>query len=105
LGSLPHIDECRYLILKIIEQAVRDFISLEDSTAPIDQNHYETACSFIFDNDYVIDYGDEQKTITDLLDIVDIDIDWLRAKTMATKKRKLVIIKKRRALNGKKKNR
>ena len=52
--GLPELDECRYLILKIIEQAVRDYISLEDSSAPIDQYFYNTAYRFLFDDRYKI---------------------------------------------------
>ena len=40
--SIPFLDESRYLILKLIEQAIRDFYNLERSQTPIEQYHHET---------------------------------------------------------------
>lgn len=87
--SLPHIDECRHLILKIIEQAVRDFLSLGQSNAPIEQQYYETACQMIFDDDYMVDYGGEEKSLQDLLDIVDLEVDWLREQVVRQKDKRI----------------
>lgn len=84
----PQLDECRYLILKLIEQAVRDYLSLEHSSAPIERYYYETACEFIFNSDYVIDYGGRDKTLQDLLDIMDIDIHWFRERVIRLKDKK-----------------
>jgi len=85
-------DECRRIILKIIEQAIRDYISLENATAPIEKYYYQTARDFLFDDEYAIDYGGEDKTIHDLLDIVGLDIDWIRYRAnRAKKKRELTI--------------
>lgn len=87
--SLPHIDECRYLILKIIEQAVRDYLSLQQSNAPIERHYYETACQFLFDDDYRIDYGEEEKSLNDLLDIIGIESEWLREKVVQLKDKRI----------------
>lgn len=90
--SLPFIDECKRLILKIIEQAIRDYISLEHARAPIEKYYYETACEFLFNEEYTIDYGGEDKTMRDLLDILDLDIDWIRYRAnRAKKKRELTV--------------
>jgi hypothetical protein len=86
--TLPNLDECRFLILKIIEQAVRDFISLEGSTAPIEQFGYETAVDFLFKDDYEINWGDTTITFCDLLDFLDVDIEWFREKVLQAKERK-----------------
>lgn len=87
--NYPHIDECRYLILKIIEQAVRDYLSLSQSSAPIEQHYYETACHFLFDDDYLIDYGGVEKSLHDLLDIVDIEIEWFRERVVKLKDKRI----------------
>jgi len=89
LASLPHIDECRYLILKVIEQSVRDYLSLETSKAPIEQHHFETARQFIFEDEYLIEWGKKDQTCTDLLDILDLDIDWFRYKVRKIKELKV----------------
>ena len=81
----PEIDECKYLILKIIEQAIRDFISLSKSSAPVEHGYYETACEFLFNDDYRIDYGDEEKSLRELLDILDIDLVWFRERIVKLK--------------------
>lgn len=78
--ALPELDECKILILKIIEQSIRDYMSLQYSTAPIEQFYYQTAEAFIFDDEYTINYGTQEKTIRDLCDIVSVDIIWLRDK-------------------------
>lgn len=85
----PPLDECRYLILKIIEQAVRDYLSLGQSIAPIEQYYYETACEFIFNDTYTIDYGGKDKTLQDLLDIVDISLPWFRQRVIRLKDQKI----------------
>ena len=87
--TLPHVDECRYLILKIIEQAVRDYLSLENNSAPIDRFYYETACRFLFDDSYYIDYGGVDKNLQDLLNILDIDISWFRERVVKLKDHKI----------------
>lgn len=87
-NRLPHVDECRHLILKVLEQAVRDFIALEHSKAPIEQFHYETAKKFLFEDQYEIRWGKSYKTCTDLLDILNLEVEWFRNKVHKTKKRK-----------------
>lgn len=88
-NSLPHIDECRYLILKVVEQSVRDYLALEDSRAPIEKYYFEIARDFIFNDDYVIHWGKSTKSCTDLLDILDIDIDWFRDRVRRVKEKKM----------------
>jgi hypothetical protein len=87
--SLPYIDECRALIAAIIERAMGDFWTLQHSTAPIEQYYYQTACEFLFSDDYTIDYGGEEKTLRDLLDIFDIDIQAFREGVVRGKDRRI----------------
>ena len=88
--TLPHTDECKHLIYKIIFQAIRDFFNLKHSALLQDQFDYNTACEFLFDDTYTIDYGGTDKSFKDLLDILDMDIVWLREKIIAEKNIRLV---------------
>jgi len=98
--QLPHIDECRHLILKIVEQAVRDFLSLSSSSAPIERKYYETACDFLFDDNYRIDYGGVDKSLRDLLDILDYDVEWFRERIVKLKDKRIQESKKKRDQNA-----
>jgi hypothetical protein len=82
---IPTPDECKYLILKVIEQAVRDYLSLEKTNTPIEKLYYETACEFLFDDDYIVEFGGANKTLRDFLDILDISLDWFRERVMRLK--------------------
>lgn len=84
-----NIDECKYLILKMIEQTVRDFINLEHSSVPIEIQYYESACQFLFDDEYYIDYGGTDKNLENLLDILDINIKWFRERVVKIKNSKI----------------
>jgi hypothetical protein len=81
----PSLDECRFLILKIIEQSVRDFISLEHASSSSEKEYYQTACQFLFNNRYRIDYGGEEKSLRDMLDLLDIEVEWFREQVVKIK--------------------
>lgn len=80
----PDEEQCRFLILKVLEQAVRDYVSLASSEVPNDKALYETARDFLYDDDYTIWWGDKEMTTEQLMEIVDLDMDWVREQ--ATKK-------------------
>jgi len=86
--SLPEIDECRFLIKKVIEQAVRDFAALEEAKSSSEQADYQTAYGFLFDDDYRINWGGEEMSLQDLLDWVDLEADWVRKKAVTAKHRR-----------------
>jgi hypothetical protein len=77
----PDDEECKFLLLKVIEQAVRDFISFADSTEPELVEICLEARSFLFDDDYYIDWGEQELNLATIMDILDIDIEWFRSKT------------------------
>ena len=79
-GYTPNYEECKIVILKIIEQASRDYLTLYNAKSPTLQYLWETARQFIFDDNYLIDWGNKTITPSNLLDIVDINIQWLRRK-------------------------
>lgn len=82
---LPEEDECKYLLLKIVEQAVRDYLSLENSVAPIEKFHYNTASDFIFNDLYSIDYGEKEFSLEKILSILEIEVIWLRDRVIKLK--------------------
>lgn len=84
----PHDDECRYLLIKMVEQAVRDFINLEFSKVPIEKTYYETAVGFLFDDNYRIDYGGQELSFSDVLDCLDMEVIWFRERVVKLKERK-----------------
>jgi hypothetical protein len=86
--SMPEIDECRYLIKKVLEQAVRDFVAFKDKTSATEKYDYETAVCFLFDDTYRVDWGGREMSLQDLLDWVDIEVEWVRKKALETRKRK-----------------
>lgn len=84
----PEIDESKYIILKVFEQAIRDYFSLENAKTPIERRYYETAVDFIFDDCYRVWWGDTEKSPQDLLDVIDLDIEWVRTKALKLKETK-----------------
>lgn len=76
----PNIEECRLIILKIVEQASRDYLSLYNSKTASLQYTWETAKDFIFSDTYYIKWGYQIVSPSQLLELVDIDIEWLRRK-------------------------
>lgn len=89
LKSLPEIDECRYILLRLVEQSVRDYLSLEGAAAPVERWYFATAECFLFEDEYRIDWGGVDKSLSDILDILDIDIDWFRDKVKKLKRKKV----------------
>lgn len=77
---IPDKEECRFLILKVVEQATRDYLSLFGSDLSSDINKWESAAGLIFDPEYRILWGDVDLSLEDLLNIVDIDTNWFREK-------------------------
>ena len=92
---LPHIDECRYVILKMIEQAVRDFLGLKQSVAPIEQEYYHTASEFLFGDNYYVDWGGVDRSLEDFLDILGLDLLWFRSRIVRLKNKKIKLFRMR----------
>ena len=75
---IPDPEECRILILKTIEQVIRDYLLLKDSELLNDKIAWITAAAFIFDDDYWFVWGDMELYPYEFLEIVDLDINWFR---------------------------
>ena len=83
-----YTDECRYLVLKIIEQAIRDYLLFENSPSRAERNHYTTAMDFLFDDEYHIWYGEKEVNLIILLSWLGLDPDWFRRRVREAKQNK-----------------
>ncbi len=78
---LPDIEECKFLLLKMVEQAVRDFVSFADSDEPELKEICKEARDFLFEDEYFIEWGGRELNLQIIMDILDIDLGWFRKKT------------------------
>lgn len=78
---LPNIQECRFLLTKVIEQAINDYCNLEGSDIPNAEQLWFDARDFLFDEDYWICWGDLELNLEDICDILDLDVEWIRDST------------------------
>lgn len=76
--TAPDIQECRLIILHTINQAVKDYENFREKTKPEDREIFETADGFLFDDNYLVDWGDRPVGLRKLCDHIEIDLDWLR---------------------------
>lgn len=80
-------EECCFLLLKVVEQAIRDYSLLEYSNLPYKDFYWQTARDFLFDDDYFLDWGDLKLNLGRICEILNyseksfLDIDWVRRKT------------------------
>jgi hypothetical protein len=89
-NSYPAEDECRHLLLKIIEQAVRDFINLRsDDITSAEKLARETAKGLLFDDDFLIDWGGISLDLERILALWDLEVDWFRERVLRLEKIKI----------------
>jgi hypothetical protein len=79
---LVHGDETNIIFLKIIEQSIRDYFNLSKSIVPIEIQYFESASGFLFDDDYFIHWGDYEISLENILNYLQIDVDWFRKKLL-----------------------
>jgi len=84
----PQEDECKYLLMKIVEQAIRDYINLEKCIVPTEVQYYESSQDFLFDDECRIQYGDFLLSFTDILHTLGLEVDWFRKKVIELKRTK-----------------
>jgi hypothetical protein len=85
-----HIDEERILFIKIIDQAISDLIIFRNSKSDIGQQFFESAWAFLYDDNYRLEWRDEEYNFKELCDKLDYDHCWLRTKIKQKLKKKLV---------------
>ena len=74
----PDQQECRFLLLKVVEQAARDYVTLFESPSQRGQDLWETAKGFLFEESHRINWGEKRLSTEDILDILDLDVEWFR---------------------------
>jgi hypothetical protein len=64
-----YIDDAKTILRAILQQAINDFIKLSSKKLTKDEDKFDlqTAKGFIFDDDYVVDFGGMDLNIRDLL--------------------------------------
>jgi hypothetical protein len=80
LDDTPNVQECHYLILQVINQAIKDYEHFRNKTREDDKAIFESANAFLFDNNYTFDWGDHEVNLEYLCSIINIEIEWLRNK-------------------------
>ena len=86
---LPNIEECKFILLKVVEQAIRDYshlIKFKDSEELYIK--WEEAKDFLFDEDYFIQWGNIELSLELITDILELDLDWIRMKAKKLYKEK-----------------
>lgn len=76
----PNIQECKFLFLKMIDQAIRDIIIFDKSSAEEEKIIAQEARDFLFDEEYTIKWGDLYLSLENILDILDIEVEYFRQK-------------------------
>jgi hypothetical protein len=69
-------DETKILFLKIIEQAIRDYLNLARSEVPIEKEYFVTASGLLFDEDYRFMWGEYEIGLNALLAYINVDHEW-----------------------------
>ena len=99
-------EEACFVLLKVVEQSIRDYCLLEWSNIPYKQFYWETARDFIFDDEYFIEWGELNLCLGNICEILsynkksEMDVDWIRRKTKDKYKAEQI----KRALKEKEKN-
>lgn len=88
----PNLEECRLVLLKIIEQAKRDLINYADATLSVKREIWEEARQFLFDDDYLIMWGDQEMSLQHIGQILGLEVQWMREKLV----KEIIRISKRR---------
>lgn len=76
----PNDEECKYIIFRVIYQAVSDYMNLGDAKTEEEIFNWQSAKDFLFNDEYYLMWGEIEVKSTDLMDLVDIDPEWIRDK-------------------------
>jgi len=74
----PDSQECKIIILHVIHQAIKDYQHFRHKIRPEEIEVYESASNFLFDDEYMFDWGTDVVNLRMLCEHVHMDIDWLR---------------------------
>ncbi len=74
-----YMDDMKTIWCKTIEQAIHEYITYKYSRNESGRTLHFNARDFLFNNSYTIRFGDKDVTLRELLDMLDINIEWFRA--------------------------
>lgn len=81
--SLTAEEETRLLLLKIVEQAVRDYETYKNKKTSEDQAIFNNAKQFLFNPDYLIQWGDFEIGFSDICEYLELDFNWAKVKLLS----------------------
>ena len=76
-NTLPEEDECKKLIFRVLRQAILDYSNYETDSTIISEEDFLTAKDMLYDEEYLVLWGDIEVTTQELCSIIDIDTEWL----------------------------
>ena len=74
-------EDSRLLMAKVVEQAIKDYCSLYPHKTEQDEYDWKLAKAFIFNDQYTIQWGDWEVDVEEFLDLINMDISWIRKQT------------------------
>ena len=80
-------DETKLLFTKMLEQALRDSVSLAKYQTPEEELNYKTAIHLLFDPKHRISFGAYELSLADIAQYMKVDLDWIRRKAAERIKR------------------
>jgi len=83
--TLPYVDECRRVIAEMLKQAVRDYLNLDKSRDAQDKIDWQFAEAFLFEEEYRVNWGGQERSLEEFLDILGIEVDPFREKLLQQK--------------------
>lgn len=81
--TTPSLDQCNAIFLKVIEQAIKDCYVLYGTKRFDGNNTWLSAYDFIFDDSYLIEWGDLLFSPEEIMSMVGFNIDYIRERMRA----------------------
>jgi len=72
------LEQCRAIFLKVIEQAIKDCYVLYGTKRFDGNNTWLTAFDFIFDDEFLVDWGTILISPAEIMSMVGLDIHYMR---------------------------
>jgi hypothetical protein len=72
------VQESKVIMMAVIQQAIRDYVTYYEADKIKEMEIWETARLFLFDEKYYFVWGDDEITPEEFMDILDLDIEYIR---------------------------
>lgn len=80
--SLPHLDECKNILLHVVKQAIDDYQLFRNKTRDDHVEIYTTASGLLFNDEHYIEWGGIDLNLEQICEILSLDINWVRARVI-----------------------